>query len=51
VMAPVPTCVDAEHPAKYPPFTYLDFMTEYSGANYSRPEQAAAGVALSSAAQ
>ena len=49
VMAPVPTCVDAAHPAKYPPFTYLEFMSEYSGANYSRPEQAAAGMALQGA--
>lgn len=49
VMAPVPTCVDAAHPAKYPPFTYLDFMSEYSGANYSKPEQAAAGMALQGA--
>lgn len=49
VMAPIPTCVDAAHPAKYPPFTYLDFMSEYSGANYSKPEQAAAGMALQGA--
>ena len=49
VMAPIPTCVDEEHPAKYPPFTYLDFMSEYSGANYSRPDQAAAGMALQGA--
>jgi isopenicillin N synthase-like dioxygenase len=49
VMAPIPTCVDAEHPAKHPPFTYLEFMSEYSGANYSRPEQAAAGMALQGA--
>jgi hypothetical protein len=49
VMAPIPTCVDAEHPAKYPPFTYLEFMSEYSGANYSNPEKAAAGMALQGA--
>ena len=49
VMAPIPTCVDAAHPAKYPPYTYLDFMSEYSGANYSKPEQAAAGMALQGA--
>ena len=49
VMAPIPTCADATHPAKYPPFTYLDFMSEYSGANYSKPEQAAAGMALQGA--
>lgn len=46
LMAPIPTCVDADHPAKYAPYTYLDFMSEYSGANYSKPEQAAAGMAL-----
>lgn len=49
VMAPIPTCVDADHPAKYPPFTYLEFMSEYSGANYSSPEKAAAGMALQGA--
>jgi isopenicillin N synthase-like dioxygenase len=49
VMAPIPTCVDAERPAKYPPYTYLEFMSEYSGANYSKPEQAAAGMALQGA--
>ncbi len=49
VMAPIPTCVDAEHPAKYPPYTYLDFMSEYAGANYSDPQRAAAGMALQGA--
>lgn len=49
VMAPIPTCVDAEHPAKYPPFTYPEFMSAYSGANYSNPDRAAAGVALQGA--
>jgi isopenicillin N synthase-like dioxygenase len=49
VMAPIPTCVDAAHPARYPPFTYLDFMTDYVGANYGGAERAAAGVALPAA--
>lgn len=49
VMAPVPTCVDEAHPAKYPPFTYLDFMREYAGANYSDPQKAAGGMALQGA--
>ena len=48
-MAPIPTCVDTAHPAKYPPYTSLGFMSEYSGANYSKPEQAAAGMALQGA--
>jgi isopenicillin N synthase-like dioxygenase len=49
VMAPVPTCVDAEHPAKWPPFTYLDFMGEYAGANYANSTSAATGMALEKA--
>lgn len=48
VMAPLPTCVTADNPARYPPFTYLDFMAEYAGANYGA-RGAAAGVALQGA--
>ncbi|SDE09267.1 isopenicillin N synthase family dioxygenase [Belnapia rosea] len=47
VMAPVPTCVTPENPPRYPPFTYLEFMNEYSGANYG--DRPAAGVALQGA--
>ncbi|MDB5373089.1 MAG: 2OG-Fe(II) oxygenase [Belnapia sp.] len=47
VMAPLPSCVTPENPAHYRPFTYLQFMEEYSGANYG--ERAAAGVALQGA--
>ena len=47
VMAPVPTSVTTENPAHYQPFTYPQFMEEYSGANYG--ERAAAGVALQGA--
>jgi isopenicillin N synthase-like dioxygenase len=47
VMAAVPSCVTAENPVRYPPFTYLDFMSEYSGANYGG--RSAAGVALQGA--
>ena len=46
-MAPVPTTVTAENPARYQPFTYPQFMEEYTGANYG--ERAAAGVALQGA--
>jgi hypothetical protein len=48
-MAPVPTCVTAENPARYQPFTYPEFMGEYSGSNYGEREGAAAGVALQGA--
>lgn len=48
VMAPIPTCVTPDNPPRYPPFTYLDFMTQYAGANYGgqTPAQPAAGIAL-----
>ena len=50
VMAPLPGCVTADNPARYPPFTYPAFMSEYSGANYGgRDDRAAAGVALQGA--
>jgi len=52
VMAPVPTCVTADNPARYQPYTYLDFMSEYSGANYGERDAAvgaAGGVALQGA--
>jgi isopenicillin N synthase-like dioxygenase len=49
VIAPLPTCVDAEHPAKYPPFTYLDFMTEYTSANYAERQRAQQEVQLQGA--
>lgn len=42
VLAPVPTCVDAEHPARHAPFTYPEFMTAYSSANYAEREAARA---------
>ncbi|MBV1799955.1 isopenicillin N synthase family oxygenase [Siccirubricoccus sp. G192] len=48
-IAPLPTCVDAEHPAKYPPFTYLDFMTEYTSANYAERQRAQQEVQLQGA--
>ncbi len=38
VLAPLPTCVDAQNPAQWSPFTYLDFMTEYTGRNYAERE-------------
>ena len=46
-MAPIPTCVTPDNPPRYPPFTYPDFMNEYSGANYG--DRPAAGVALQGA--
>jgi isopenicillin N synthase-like dioxygenase len=48
VMAPIPTCVTEENPPRYPPFTYLDFMSQYAGANYGNQNagQPAAGVSL-----
>lgn len=49
LIEPLPTCVDAEHPAKYPPFTYLDFMTEYTSANYAERQKANKEVALQGA--
>jgi hypothetical protein len=52
VMAPIPTCVTADNPARYQPYTYLDFMSEYSGANYGERDAAvgaAGGVALQGA--
>lgn len=38
VLEPLPTCVDALHPAQWPAFTYLDFMNEYTGRNYAERE-------------
>jgi isopenicillin N synthase-like dioxygenase len=49
VITPLPTCVDAEHPAKYQPFTYLDFMTEYTSANYAERQRAQQEVQLQGA--
>ena len=49
VLAPIPTCVDAGHPAKYPPFTYLDFMTEYTNSNYRERQKAKSEVELQGA--
>ena len=49
LIEPVPTCVDAAHPAKYPPFTYLDFMTEYTSANYAERLKAQKEVELQGA--
>ena len=48
VMAPIPTCVSADNPARYEPFTYLDFMGDYAAANYgtSPATGSAGGVAL-----
>lgn len=34
VMAPIPTCVDADHPPLHEPTTYAEFMTAYQQANY-----------------
>lgn len=49
MIEPAPTCVDAEHPAKYAPFTYLDFMTEYTSANYAERQKAQKDVELQGA--
>ncbi|MCO6417020.1 hypothetical protein JYK14_12730 [Siccirubricoccus sp. KC 17139] len=49
VMAPIPTCVSKTNPARFQPFTYLDFMSEYSGANYGERGRSAAGVELQGA--
>ena len=49
VMQTVPTCDTPENPARYKPFTYLDFMSEYSGANYGERGRSAAGVELQGA--
>ena len=49
VMAPIPTCVTPDNPARYKPFTYLEFMSEYSGANYDQRGRSAAGVELQGA--
>jgi isopenicillin N synthase-like dioxygenase len=49
VMAPIPTCMTPDNPPRYPPFTYLEFMTEYSGANYDQRGRSAAGVELQGA--
>ena len=49
LIEPIPTCVDAAHPAKYPPFTYLDFMTEYTSANYAERQKANKEVELQGA--
>ncbi len=35
VMAPIPTCVGAENPARHAPITYTEFMTTYQRINYS----------------
>jgi isopenicillin N synthase-like dioxygenase len=37
-ISPLPTCVDAQHPAQWEPFTYLQFMNEYAGRNYAERE-------------
>jgi isopenicillin N synthase-like dioxygenase len=52
VIAPLPSCVDADHPAQWAPFTYLQFMEEYTGRNYAEREaerQARGEVALQGA--
>ena len=49
VIDAIPTCVDADHPQKYPPFTYLDFMTEYTSANYAERQKANKEVELQGA--
>ncbi len=49
VMRPLPTCVATDNPARHRPFTYPEFMGEYTGANYGERGQAAAGVALQGA--
>ena len=49
VIEAIPTCVDAEHPPKFLPFTYLDFMTEYTSANYAERQRANKEVALQGA--
>jgi isopenicillin N synthase-like dioxygenase len=42
VMETVPSCIDAEHPARYEPITYSEFMTTYQRINYSEALEAAA---------
>ena len=39
-ITPLPSCVDAAHPARWETFTYLQFMTEYAGRNYAEREAA-----------
>ena len=35
-MACLPTCAGAERPAKYPPFTYAEYMAAYQDMNLAR---------------
>jgi isopenicillin N synthase-like dioxygenase len=35
----LPTCTDAEHPARFPPITYSDYMTWWYDANYNAADQ------------
>jgi len=35
----LPTCIDAEHPARFPPITYSDYMTWWYDANYNAADQ------------
>lgn len=42
IIAPVPTCVDAEHPAKYQPLLYADHRRKLNLTNFDHRRQAAA---------
>ncbi|MBC8452088.1 MAG: isopenicillin N synthase family oxygenase [Rhodospirillaceae bacterium] len=35
----LPTCIDAEHPVRFPPITYSDYMTWWYDANYNAADQ------------
>ena len=35
----LPTCTDANHPARFPPITYSDYMTWWYDANYNAADQ------------
>ena len=35
----LPTCIDTEHPARFPPITYSNYMTWWYDANYNAADQ------------
>jgi isopenicillin N synthase-like dioxygenase len=35
----LPTCTDVDHPARFPPITYSDYMTWWYDANYKASDQ------------
>jgi isopenicillin N synthase-like dioxygenase len=38
LMECVPTCTDADHPAKYPPVTFGEFHADYAARNFAYAE-------------